>query len=66
MKAPEKFGAFFVDLNYGREYIVTMKSRRKKMRNHVAKELWSGKFRSQTVKSKKAYTRKQKHKNKGE
>lgn len=36
------------------------------MRNHVAKELWSGKFRSQTVKSKKAYTRKQKHKNKGE
>lgn len=32
-------------------------------RNHVAKALWSGKFRSQTIKSKKAYTRKVKHKN---
>lgn len=30
-------------------------------RNHVAKVLWSGKFRAQTVKSKKSYTRKIKH-----
>ena len=32
------------------------------MRNHVAKALWSGKFRAQTVRSKKTYTRKVKHK----
>ena len=31
------------------------------MRNHVAKSLWSGKFRSQTIKSKKTYTRKTKY-----
>ena len=36
------------------------------MRNHVAKELWSGKFRKQIVRDRKTYTRKVKHKNKGE
>ena len=34
------------------------------MRNHVAKELWTPKFRKQIVKSAKAYNRKIKHKNK--
>lgn len=34
------------------------------MRNHVAKSLWTPKFRKQVVKSKKTYTRKQKHKDK--
>lgn len=34
------------------------------MRNHVAKELWSGKFRKQIVKSAKSYSRKVKHKKK--
>jgi hypothetical protein len=34
------------------------------MRNHVAKSLWTPKFRKQVVKSKKAYTRKEKHKGK--
>jgi hypothetical protein len=33
------------------------------MRNHVAKALWTPKFRAKTVKSKKIYTRKAKHKN---
>ena len=32
------------------------------MRNHIAKALWSPKYRQQTVKNKKAYTRKIKHK----
>lgn len=32
------------------------------MRNHVAKELWSGKFRKQIVRDRKKYTRKTKHK----
>ena len=32
------------------------------MRNHVAKELWSGKFRKQIVRNRKKYTRKIKHK----
>jgi hypothetical protein len=32
------------------------------MRNHVAKALWTPKFRAKTVKSKKIYTRKPKHK----
>ena len=32
------------------------------MRNHVAKELWTPKFRAKTIKSKKSYTRKFKHK----
>lgn len=34
------------------------------MRNHVAKALWTPKFRPQTVKSGKGYTRKIKHKKK--
>jgi stalled ribosome alternative rescue factor ArfA len=34
------------------------------MRNHVAKMLWTPKFRKQVVKSKKGYTRKIKHKGK--
>lgn len=34
------------------------------MRNHVAKSLWTSKFRKQVVKSKKTYTRKAKHKDK--
>lgn len=34
------------------------------MRNHVAKTLWTPKFRPKTVKSAKAYSRKIKHKNK--
>lgn len=34
------------------------------MRNHVAKMLWTPKFRKQVVRNKKAYTRKQKHKDK--
>lgn len=34
------------------------------MRNHVAKSLWTPKFRKQVVKSKKTYTRKTKHKDK--
>lgn len=33
-------------------------------RNHVAKMLWTPKFKKQVVKSKKAYTRKTKHKDK--
>jgi hypothetical protein len=36
------------------------------MRNFVAKELWTPKFRKQVLKSKKAYTRKQKHRKGGE
>ena len=32
------------------------------MRNHVAKALWTAKFSAKVVKSKKTYTRKQKHK----
>lgn len=32
------------------------------MRNHVAKELWSPKFRKQVVRDRKTYTRKIKHK----
>lgn len=32
------------------------------MRNHVAKSLWTPKFRRQIVKNKKGYTRKIKHK----
>lgn len=32
------------------------------MRNHVAKALWSGKFRKQVLRDKKKYTRKIKHK----
>jgi hypothetical protein len=32
------------------------------MRNHVAKELWTPKFRKQVVRNRKAYTRKAKHK----
>ncbi len=32
------------------------------MRNHVAKALWTPKFRAKTVKSKKIYTRKPKFK----
>ena len=32
------------------------------MRNYVAKELWSGKFRKQVVQNRKKYTRKIKHK----
>lgn len=31
------------------------------IRNHVAKTLWTPKFRAKTVKSKKVYTRKAKH-----
>lgn len=31
------------------------------MRNHVAKVLWTPKFRAKTVKSKKIYSRKPKH-----
>jgi stalled ribosome alternative rescue factor ArfA len=34
------------------------------MRNHVAKTLWTPKFRKQVLKSKKAYSRKMKHKGK--
>lgn len=34
------------------------------MRNHVAKALWTPKFKPQRLKSKKAYTRKIKHKDK--
>lgn len=34
------------------------------MRNHVAKALWTPKFRPKVVKSAKAYNRKIKHKNK--
>ena len=37
-----------------------------KMRNHVAKALWTPKFRKQIVRDKKVYSRKDKHKNKGE
>lgn len=36
------------------------------MRNHVAKMLWMPKFRKQVVKSKKAYNRKIKHKDKND
>lgn len=32
------------------------------MRNHVAKMLWTSKFRKQVIRNKKTYTRKQKHK----
>lgn len=32
------------------------------MRNHVAKELWSGRFKSKIVRDRKKYTRKIKHK----
>lgn len=32
------------------------------MRNHIAKALWSPKYRQLKIKSKKAYTRKTKHK----
>jgi hypothetical protein len=32
------------------------------MRNHVAKELWSGKFTKKVVRDRKKYTRKAKHK----
>ena len=31
-------------------------------RNHVAKALWTPKFRQQKMKNRKAYTRKEKHK----
>lgn len=31
-------------------------------RNHVAKALWTPKFRPQVIKNPKAYTRKEKHK----
>lgn len=34
------------------------------VRNHVAKSLWTPKFRKQVVKSKKIYTRKAKYKDK--
>jgi hypothetical protein len=33
-----------------------------KPRNHVAKALWTPKFRPQKIKNKKTYTRKAKHK----
>lgn len=33
------------------------------MRNHVAKALWTPKFRPQKMKNAKAYSRKSKHKN---
>ena len=32
------------------------------MRNHVAKMLWTPKFRKQIIRNRKSYTRKQKHK----
>lgn len=32
-------------------------------RNHMAKELWTPKFKKRIVRNKKAYTRKEKHKN---
>jgi len=35
---------------------------REEMRNHVAKALWTPKFRPKAVKSKKSYSRKSKHK----
>jgi len=31
-------------------------------RNYIAKALWTSKFRKQVVRNRKAYTRKQKHK----
>jgi hypothetical protein len=36
------------------------------MRNHVAKMLWTPKFRKQVVHNKKTYTRKQKYKDKND
>jgi hypothetical protein len=49
----------------GKTLLLTMNWKRKmksKPRNHVAKALWTPKFRPQVAKDPKVYTRKEKHK----